>query len=207
MKIINKTNWRTSDLKKILIRAVDKDNKIEGKCQNAKYLEVEIVDCPPTPKWEYEYYKNRNEEYPHPQGRKAYTGWAFLKGNKMQLRLPKDWIDKKRLVKLFIHELTHIRGYKHYQMDYWKTDEEIGNWMDSDTDYPIRQKEIEIKPKKEIEVKPKVDLQIKRYNHLLEVLKTKRSQLKRLQNQIKKWDQKRKYYETVLTANRKIQKK
>ena len=196
MKIINKTNWQTLDLKRILTKALNEDDKIEGKCKNSKYLEVEIVDCPKSPKWVIEHYKKCGMGFP--QGRRAYTGNAFLNGYNMKMRLPENEIDKRKLVKLFRHELTHIRGYKHNKMIYWLSDNDIGNWMDSDINYPIRQKENK--------TKPKVDLQTKRYEHVMRILKAKKSQLKRLQNQIKKWSHKRKYYEGVLVANGKIKK-
>lgn len=60
--------------------------------------------------------------------------------------------------------------------------------------------------KKAIKIKPKVNLQLKRYEHVIKMIKRKEKILKRLRNQIKKWNQKRKYYERILVANGKIKK-
>ncbi len=114
----------------------------------------------------------------------------------MTLRVPRGKIDPRLLARVFKHELDHCRGFKHNQMGGRFLDMgnlEKDNWA---LNYPIRQKESK--------VKPKPDLQLERYNHVLEMLKAKKSQLKRLQNQIKKWNQKRKYYESILIASGKI---
>jgi len=196
MEIINKTNWRTSDLKKIITRAFAEDDKVEGKYLYRKYLVIKIFNATPWQKHFLEHFKKKG--IPVPRERRAYTGRAFLGGYRMIMKLPSNEIDKRMLVKIFVHELTHIRGYRHSKMGYWLTDKEAGSWMDDDINYPVRQKEIKLKPK--------VDLQVKRYEHALAAVKDKKSKLKRLQNQIKKWTQKTRYYEHVLAANGKIKK-
>jgi len=111
---------------------------------------------------------------------------------------------KRVLAWVFIHELFHTLGRRHGAMignyyNKWKSgylsDPEKMNWID---DLPLR--------KKEIKIKLKEDLRLKRYEHVIAMLKDKKSKLKRLQNQIRKWNQKRKYYEQVLIANGKIGK-
>ena len=72
---------------------------------------------------------------------------------------------------------------------------EVDKWA---LEYPIIAKEVKLKPKK--------DLQLKRYENVLKTLKMKMSKLKRLQNQIKKWNQKKRYYEMALVVSGKIKK-
>jgi len=192
MKIINKTNWRTDDLKKLLTAAFNEDDRVEGKYKYRDRLRIEIVYSKGPRRWVVEAYKKRNLELPV---RRLYSGYAFYNGNFMKLRIPKEKIDKEILVKIFIHEAGHIRGFRHSGMRRWIDIE--ASWAKDDK-YQMRQKETK--------VKPKVDLQLKRYEHILTLLKDKKSQLKRLQNQIKKWNQKRKYYESVLVASGKIKK-
>lgn len=196
MKVINSTEYQTKDLKKIFIECC----KI--KLDSWKYLKVEVT-----------YSKSR-----------WITGNVpYYRGEKVEIFLPRNPIDKefietrwpdsrsyaylnfKRVLAwVFIHELYHTLGRDHREMignyyNKWKSgylsDPEKMSWVD---DLPLR--------KKEIKIKPKEDLQLKRYECTLAMLKDKKSKLKRLQNQIRKWNQKRKYYERILVANRKIKK-
>jgi len=183
MKIINRTKWDTLDLKKILTKALHEEEKIEGRLSNKGYLEVEIISAGKWNKKFIEYFKSKNRDIP--EVRKAYSGYAYINGDYMKLRLPDTNIDTDKLAKLFIHELKHIRGFRHKDMISYI--EYNTNWA---KDYIINLK-AKIK-------KPKEDLQIKRYKHVLEMYTKKVNQLKRLKNQIKKWESKKKYYEKVL---------
>ena len=194
MKVINSTEYQTRDLKKIFIECC------KTKLDSWKNLRVEVS-----------YSKSR-----------WITGKAPYGRRKVEIFLPKNPIDKeyieakwtiprpyaylnfKRVLAwVFIHELHHVLNRHHREMignyyNHWRfyaANPEKMNWVD---DLPLR--------KKEIKAKPKVDLQLKRYEHILAMLKDKKSKLKRLQNQIKKWNQKRKYYESILVASRKIKK-
>jgi len=189
MKITNKTNWDTLDLKKVLTRALDEDDKVEGKYKYRSYLEVTISYSKGYPSWVIKHYQKQNKELPI---RERYSGSAWVGGTNMGLRVPREKFNVGHFVEVFIHEMSHIRGIRSHRAIGTVEDEEL-RWT---KDYPVRQKEIK--------VKPKPDLQMRRYEHVLEMLKAKKSQLKRLQNQIKKWNQKRKYYESVLVASGKI---
>lgn len=196
MKVINSTEYQTRDLKKIFIECC----KI--KLDSWKNLRVEVS-----------YTKSR-----------WITGNVpYYRGEKVEIFLPRNPLDKeyiearwpdprpyaylnfKRVLAwVLIHELYHTLGRDHREMmgnyyNKWKSgylsNPEKMNWVD---DLPLR--------KKGIKVKPKVDLQLKRYERILVMLKDKKSKLKRLQNQIKKWSQKRKYYERILIANGKIKR-
>ena len=190
MKIINKTDWETEDLKKILTRALNEDDKIEGKYRYRSQLKVEIVYSKGPRRWVVEYYKKHDLDLPE---RKWYSGYAYYNGNLMRLRVPKKEISKVLLSKIFIHEMGHIRGFRHSGM---------GRWLDIETSW-IDDDKYQIK-KKEIREKPKEDLRLKRYKHVIEMINQKEKLLKRLRNQIKKWNAKKRYYEKVLIATAKI---
>jgi len=191
MKIINKTNWRTEDLKKILTEALNQDDKVEGKYKYRNYLKITISYSKGYPSWVVKYYKEKGKELPV---KKVYSGNAWVSGSAMDLRVPREISDVKRFVKLFIHEMSHIRGIRSHRAIGTVRDEDL-KWTEN---YSIKQREVK--------VKPKIDLRLKRYDHVLKILKDKKSQLNRVQNQIKKWNRKRKYYESVLVANGKIKK-
>lgn len=190
MKIINKTNWDTLDLKKVLTKVLDEDDKVEGRYKYRNYLEVTISYSKGYPGWVISHYKKKGKELP---AREVYSGSAWVGGTGMGLRVPRGKFDVKRFARIFIHEMSHIRGISSHRAIGVVEDEDLG-WTKG---YSVRQKEAK--------VKPKPDLQMRRYEHVLEMLKAKKSQLKRLQNQIKKWNQKRKYYESVLVASGKIE--
>lgn len=191
MKVTNKTNWRTSDLKRILVRALNEDDKVEGLYNYRNRLKIIIVYSKGHPGWVIKSYKREGKDLPT---RELYSGYAWIRGSEMRLRIPREIFNVKRFVKLFIHEMSHIRGIRSHRM--------IGAVKDSDLEwtknYSVKQKGIKIKQK--------ADLQLKRYEHVLAALKIKKTQLKRLQSQIKKWTQKKRYYESVLVTNGKIEK-
>lgn len=58
MRIINKTDWKTEDLKKVLTKALNEDDKIEGKYRYRSQLKVEIVYSKGPRRWVVEYYRN-----------------------------------------------------------------------------------------------------------------------------------------------------
>lgn len=191
MKVINKTHWDTSDLKRILVKALNEDDKIEGKYEYRSYLEVTITYSKGWRKWIVEYYKKKKKELPT---REVYSGNAWVRGTGMRLRVPREKFNVERFVELFIHEMSHVRGYRSHRVIGTVKDEDL-EWIKN---YSVRQKETR--------AKPKVDLQLKRYEHILAMLKDKKSKLKRLQIQIKKWNQKSKYYERILIANGKMKR-
>jgi len=176
MKVKNKTQWLTRDLKRILCEALRRDNKIEGELTEwqRKRLTVEIV---------------------HARYNRV-SGYAWYNSYLMRLRVPKEKLLKKDLVWLFIHELTHIRGYKHKSITRkW----EIVNcsWVEDNEKYPLG--------KKVERPKPKTDLQLKRYTHVLKMISKKETALKRLNNSLKRWKKKQKYYEKVLITVGKLE--
>jgi len=185
MKVINKTNWDNSDLKKILVKALNEDDKVEGKYKYRNYLEITISYSKGWPSWVIKHYQKQNKELPI---REIYSGIAWVNGTGMRLRVPKEKFNVERFVRIFIHEMSHIRGVRSHKLIGTVKDEDL-EWT---KDYSVRQKEVK--------VKPKVDLQLKRYEHVIKMIEQKEKILKRLRNQIKRWNAKKRYYEKVLTA-------
>ena len=196
MKVINKTEWQTRDLKRILVATLNRNSRVEGQLTSweKKNLQVEIV------------YGRRN----------YYSGNAYYNGSYMRLRIPRTKLKvtqrkptvkveritapvaKSTLVELFIHELEHIRGYHHKSMSKWRT--RRYDWVEDDRLYPMREKSPE-KPK------PKADVQLRRYANVLRKVVEKERALSRLQKLLKKWRQKQRYYEKTLVAAGKLPEK
>ncbi|GAI43134.1 unnamed protein product, partial [marine sediment metagenome] len=172
MKVINTTEYQTKDLKKIFIECC------KTKLDSWKNLRVEV-----------NYSKSRWITGEAPYGRRKVE--IFLPRNpidkeyieaKWTIPRPYAYLNFKRVLAwVFIHELHHVLDRHHRGMignyyNHWRfyaNNPEKMNWID---DLPLR--------KKEIKIKPKEDLQLKRYEHVLAMLKDKKSKLKRLQNQI-----------------------
>lgn len=189
MKVINKTNWDTNDLKRVLTKALDEDDKVEGKYKYRNYLKITISYSRGWPSWAIKHYKKQNKVLPV---REIYSGSAWVKGTGMTLRVPREKFNVEWFVRIFIHEMSHIRGIRSHRA--------IGTVKDEDLEWTKKYSVTQ----KEARVKPKVDLQLKRYNHVIGMIEQKEKILKRLRNQIKKWNTKKRYYEKILTVAGKI---
>ncbi len=122
---------------------------------------------------------SRNREW----GGEGYSGYAYYNGNFMLLRVPRQMTDKGRFAFVVMHEYDHVLGYKHRQMDRNYNTSWVG-------EYEIRVQQ----PK----AKEKPDVRLVRYERTKKLLEKKESQLKRLQNSIKKYGKRLKYYEKIL---------
>ncbi len=101
-----------------------------------------------------------------------------------------------KLADLFIHEYEHNLGYRHDKTtDYVDLCNEI---MEAGftNGYIVREKE----------VKPKQDKQLIKYDNVVRMIEKKKRMLRRIQNQLKKWNTKKRYYEKILIACNKIKK-
>ena len=190
MKVINKTNYDTNSLRKLFTHYLKEQSKIEG----------ELTD------WQK---KGLTVYVKHSKSSRGYvSGRAVVGGKTMWMFLPKD-ITKdlvmyacvpegtKPLVRdtayVFLHELGHIRGFTHrkmYRQTFIEMADKFAHLFSIDVKEPV--------------VKQKEDVQIKRYHHVLKILTEKQTIFKRLQNQIKKYTVKKKYYEKVLTQAGKL---
>lgn len=167
MRIKNKTDLDTRQLKKIICRAITEVVK-SGEERRTKRLRVEVV-----------YSRNH-----------AFSGYAYYNGTYILLRLPKLQSyclpNCVAVAKLVMHEYDHVLGYRH---------KETGRYLDSveyntewvTAEYPISAEEPQ--------VKPKTDIKEVRYQRVLRALKRKQTQAKRLDTSIKKLLHKKKYYE------------
>lgn len=171
MKLDNKTSWSTRDLKKVLTEALKRDEKVEGKLSQRQRL---IVNITAAKKW-------------------CYSGRAYLNGTWMTLKISGKVLDLHYLVTLFVHELQHIRGYRHKKMSKPNWGEKH-SWTHS---FSVGYKQNKLK----------ADLQLKRYNNVLSKISEKTKAIKRLQDSLKKWRQKQRYYERTLVAAGKVAKK
>jgi len=162
MKIDNHTHYVTSDLKSFILRGI-KESVKAGEDNRSERLTVKII---------------------YSRGRifQRHTGYAYLNGTFMCLRIPKEFLKKESFARLVMHEYDHVIGYRHRQMD-WNYNIEWSN------DYEIR---VQVSA-----VKEKIDIQMVRYERTKKLLKEKQTQLKRLQTSIRKYTKRVKYYEKM----------
>jgi hypothetical protein len=181
MKITNTTKWDAEDLRRLFGRCIKEVRKIEGRGKN-----------------EGLFVKVNNASHQNISGR-AFVGWY-----RMTIMIGKnvDFADRKwkrRLAKVFIHEYYHNLGYRSQDWNNYKRDWTENFNYDFIEEYQIREKKVEPKPVK--------DLQMERYQKVLKYVKMHTSKLEREKNLVKSWKKKQKYYERVLMAAGKIEKK
>lgn len=171
MKICNHTNYDTRQLRALITRTLREQEKIEGSLRYKKALVVDIR------------YQRRNGYL----GRGAYSGlW-------MGLYLKRDGIDVHQLTNTIWHESWHLRGYRHRdctnnKYSFGKLPANAAWWQE----YSVGERAAKPKPPR--------DMQGERYGKIIARLEDKQKRLRRLQNQIKKLAQQRKYYERKLAA-------
>ena len=108
MKIINKTDWDSSHLKKIFYACIN----LYEKLGNERKTDLNIKITYSKPKKERTEYLKTVQDGKW-MGWNTYRGRASLSGTYMKLRIPKDNIDKEKLCRLFLHEYEHNLGYGH----------------------------------------------------------------------------------------------
>lgn len=175
MRILNKTDWNTSDLRRVFALVLKRWNQIDDRKVNTKRLKnITVVNS----RW-----------------RTYISGHAYLNSGTMRLRLPKEAIDVKQLAFLFEHELAHCAGYEHARMgplNSWKL---VGSGRyDYVAGILVRKKE----PKA---AKPRPDVQIVRYQSALKTLARWQTKAKRASTGIKTYRAKVRYYEKALAAD------
>lgn len=177
LKLINRTQWSSRDLRKLIMAVFRKEGE-------AHY---------------------RHTVYCEPQKGKFSESWIFrgsrasIGGNYIIMVIPKtfyEWsrgIDgtrkceevpfmAERFAQVFSHELDHNKGLRHKEM--FHSTEKNCEWA---RDYEVA--------KKEVKAKPRMDIIQKRYENTLYHINDKTRKLKRLENQLKKWRQKKLHYE------------
>jgi len=180
MRIKNTTKWDTSDLRKLFSRCIKEVKKIEGRGKN-KGIKV--------------YVKNDNRDVFDICGR----GWLGYYEMSIKVGIEIDLMNldnRKRLAHIFTHEYFHNLGYRQQDYNNYKGDWTARMNYDFVKDCQIKEAVIKTKPKR--------DLRMERYQTALAYVKTYETKVKRTKNLLKKWKQKQRYYERVLTAAGKI---
>ena len=177
MQVTNKTRYETRDLRRIFCEVIRRSSKVEG----------------PVERWQI---KHLSVTVKTTKGVGRYKGWATLHGATMFIKLPDEKATPTMTAWLFDHELQHIRGYGHRQMSRNSYRWEEWEWA---KDLPLRMKAEKTKPVE--------DLQLRRYQHVVEMVEQKTKATRRLQGQLKKWTERKKYYEKALAAAGKLSNK
>lgn len=173
MKVINQTRYRTSDLRAIFGVALRADEQADG----------------PMPRWQ----RNQLKVEVVYARRRDTSGYAFLNGTRMRLRVAKVPPMVSSVVWLFLHELAHIRGARHRQM----SDTLLHRMANEIT---ASHPELVLRATPEPAPKAKPPLRLARYEHAKEMLAAKEQAIARLERQAAKWRQRVRYYERALRA-------
>jgi len=174
--IINKTDWNTSDLTR-LIRAVAKEENLSAAWVKRAHITIQT----------------------HHGGRalRGYAGGcAYIGGSVMWLKmpLPRYGVSVVDLARTIAHEFAHMQGQNHKQMSVrygWRGTEQW-RWAEK---YPIRVKT----PKAKVAVSKATQIE-KKLLHAQKCLKRSEFRAKLLANSLRKWRRKVRYYERLSAA-------
>lgn len=207
LKIDNQTNYETKDLKALFHKCMEQEGvdtafikviKFTPRRRSSGYVKRLIE------KGELDCAKRMSSQIVNNQSN--IHGYAFYNSHSIVMRLP-EWRygcssegllikepiqefnqeEVKTIARVFTHEVGHNQCLHHKDM---------ADWWNFDAEY-VKDFKVRLKQKTE---KPIQDLKQKQYENVLEHIKQKESQIKRLTNQLKKWELKQKYYETRLEA-------
>jgi hypothetical protein len=178
MIIKNSTNWDTSDLRRLFHKCVQ---------------EVEKVEKP-----NYRFKDRRRRftlEIMNTEG--GSRGRATTGGHWVMIKIPRDWAEpemsfdhKINLARLMIHEYYHTIGFSYHDKRNYKNDFTAKWEVDWVKNYPIKPKQIIIKPKQ--------DIKTKRYQQAIKNLALATTRKKRSETIYKKWRDKCSYYRRQL---------
>lgn len=171
MRVNNKTDWDTRDLRRVFTAVLQENRKHEGPF--ARTLNITVVPA-------------RYGGY--------YSGYAYFNTGSMRLRLPRPKhgaLDVFKLAHLFEHELAHCRGYRHKGMC------TLNDWRHAKPEsYPgLIGMTVRATPPK---VRPKVDHRQRRYARTLAKIKSWKTKAKRAATALKKLERQRRYYERTM---------
>lgn len=182
MKIVNSTDYRTADLKKLFLAAC---REVRTGSRIRKRLQVVVV------------------KHNRLKSKANYWGsWAKIVIHDWMLKEPQYL--SRIIAWVACHEFLHSKGIHHRRMGAryaffyrgWDYKNEKMAWADN---YPLRLKET--KPKE------KPDLQMRRYEKTLGKVKEYTQKVKRYQNLLKKYQASQRRYEKVLMAAAKLPKR
>lgn len=175
MRVINKTKWRTDQLKAIAQRVA----KDELDPEKAKRITITFVSTRPK------------------YGARAYSSGycSYLGGNNIIVRLHHTLQNKTDLGMVLAHEMAHARGMNHKQMRNAPRYNRVGNYREV---YAWAEAmPLEVKPKR---AKAPVDIQAVRHKRILAATKRWETKLKRAQTALKKLRAQDRYYSRAMAA-------
>jgi hypothetical protein len=198
MKVDNKTDWRTDQLKAIIMRVA----KEELDPKKAKRVTIQV------------YYTKRRarvvikkdaegnvlrDDSGHPIHHRIYEdhgscGYAYLRGFWCRVGLGRDTVDKPDFAKVVAHEFAHLRGMRHGAAMNCKRYKRVPGYRDFyawANDMPL-----EKKPKKE---KPKgMELREQKLHQAEQQVKVWEKRIKRAETWLRKWKKKVTYHKRQL---------
>jgi len=137
---------------------------------------------------------NRPGENRSGEARFYVSGWAYIGGTLMKLKVNKDGIDRLSFARTTAHEMAHIRGLNHDRIHGkaiydWRVpgSDELYKWALS---FPLDSRE-----KKQT---VQADMRAKRYDAIMSRIAGWQVKAKRAANALKKLAKQRRYYERVL---------
>ena len=191
MKIVNKTQWRTEDLRKLFLAGMRERGTTHDLTVTVGYSRTGRVTG------RARYGRFYDKVGPHALGSAFRT--RYVPGHTMTIRLPapgRVWklrVDgrwpEQEIAAVFMHELAHNLGVRHRDMhpDLRHCKQEI-TW--ADPTLSIRKAEPKLKP----------DKAITREEHSREKVVELTSRIKRLTTQLRKWKDKVRYYDRKKAA-------
>lgn len=174
MKILNRTHWRTDQLRAILQRCAE----MELEPAKRKHITVTVS------------YRRRGG---------GSSGCAYIGGRWCRVRVSSDVFDSRDFAKVACHEFAHLRGMRHRQMPAYYKRNHIGGTGDGHERYAwATSMVVERKAKK---ARPTgAALARERHAHVLTMVAKAQTRFKRAQTLLRKWKTKQRYYEKRLAA-------
>ena len=176
MRIVNKTNWRTDDLRRLFSAVLAQWNKIDDlKVPSKRLCNIKVV---PT------------------RTRQRMSGCAYVNSGWMTIRLPTTGpVDIPKLGFLFEHELAHCAGYHHNKMG------PLNHWTIANSGRYAYLDGMTISAKEAKPPKPQPDKQIERYQSSVAALARWRTKLKRAQTGMKTHQARVRRYEKIFSTD------
>ncbi len=187
MKITNKTDWSTADLRRVFSAVLARWNAREEPRYQVKSTRLRRITVVPT-RWG------------------SYSGHAFYDSGTMRLRLNKKVLSARKVAWLFEHELAHCAGQSH---DAHHGRQAMLPWINKGPATPelwdrhygfVDGLTINLAAPKP--AKPKPDRQALAYERTLAGIKRWTTKAKRAQTALRTLAKKKRYYEKALAAKK-----
>lgn len=174
MKIVNKTHWRTDQMRAVLQRCAE----MELEAPHRTRMVVEVT------------YRRRGG---------GSSGCAFVKSNWCRVRVSSDAFDVVDFAFVACHEFAHCRGMEHRQMPRYYVRNVYGGTATGHERYAWAA--AHVVERKAPPARPTaVDLASARHRHALAMQAKAETRAKRATTLLRKWNQKVAYYERRMAA-------